>query len=136
MPNFIALAIYFLFGTKFSWNEGIDICFNVECVILDHNFDFIGGYLVVTARYLVVTTGYCSLLGGYCSLLVILIVTAYYYSFPLLVLMSDNCFERFTGESFGAAILDSGASKTVCGRMWIDCYNESLSSKEKEYPWY
>ena len=48
--------------------------------------------------------------------------------------MSDNCFKRFTGESFGAAILDSDASKTVCGRMWVDCYNESLSGKEKEYP--
>ena len=60
MPNFIALAIYFLFGTKFSWNEGIDVCFNVECVILDHNFDFIGGYLVVTAHFI----------GGYWLLLI------------------------------------------------------------------
>ena len=45
---------------------------------------------------------------------------------------SDNCLKRFTVESFGAAILDSGASKTVCGRMWIDCYTESLSGKETE----
>ena len=25
VPNFIALGIYFLFETKFSWNEGIDL---------------------------------------------------------------------------------------------------------------
>ena len=64
MSNFIALRIYFLFGTKYSWNEGIDTCFiNVECVLLGRNFDYLGGYLVVvTARYLVVTTGHCSLL--------------------------------------------------------------------------
>ena len=80
MPNFIALRIYFIFGTKFSWNEGIDTCFNVECVLLGRNFDFLGGYLVVTARYLVITTGNCSLAGGYCSLLV---VTARYRSLLL-----------------------------------------------------
>ena len=49
-------------------------------MLLGRNFDFLGGYLVVTARYLVVTTGYCSLPGGYCSLLV---VTARYRSLLL-----------------------------------------------------
>ena len=82
VPNFIALGIYFLFGTKFSWNEETDSCFSVECMLLDRNFDFLGCYLVVTARYLLVTTGYCSLPCGYYSLLV---VTARYCSFPLLV---------------------------------------------------
>ena len=51
MPNFIALGMYSLFGTKFSWNEGNDIYFDVEYVLLDRNFDFLSGYLVVTARY-------------------------------------------------------------------------------------
>ena len=51
MPNFVALGMYFLFGTKFSWNEEIDIYFDVEYVLLDRNFDFLGGYLVDTARY-------------------------------------------------------------------------------------
>ena len=69
MPHFIALGIYFLSGTTFSWNNENGTCFNVECVLLCRNFDFLGGYLVVTARYLTVTTGYCSLPGGYCSLL-------------------------------------------------------------------
>ena len=58
MPNFIALGIYFLFGTKFSWNEGTDACFNVEYELLGRNFDYFGGYLVVTTRYLVVTVRY------------------------------------------------------------------------------
>ena len=44
VPNFIAIGIYFLFGTKFSWNEETDTCFNVECVLLGRNFDFLGGY--------------------------------------------------------------------------------------------
>ena len=64
MPNFTALRIYFIAGTKFSWNEGTDTCFNVECVLLGRNFDFLGGYLVVTTSNLVVTGGYCSLPGG------------------------------------------------------------------------
>ena len=80
MPNFIALGIYFLFGAKFSWNEEIDTCFNVICVLLGRNFDFLGGYLVVPARYLMVTASYYSLPSGYCSLLV---VTARYRSLLL-----------------------------------------------------
>ena len=50
VPNFIALEIYIIFGSKFSWNEVIDTCFNVEYVLFGHNFDFLGGYLLVTAR--------------------------------------------------------------------------------------
>ena len=69
MPNLIARGMYFLSGTTFSWNEENDVeCFNVKCVLLGRNFDFLGGYLVVTARYLMVATGYCSLSGVYCSL--------------------------------------------------------------------
>ena len=69
MPNFIALGTYFIFGTKFSWNEVIDTCFNVECVLLGRNFRFLGGYLEVSDRYLMVTARCCSLPGTYCSLL-------------------------------------------------------------------
>ena len=57
VPNFIVLGIYFIFGTKFSWNEGSDTCFNVEYVLLGCNFGFLGGY--------------CPLTSGYCSLLLI-----------------------------------------------------------------
>ena len=94
VPNFIALGIYFLFGTKFSWNEETDSCFSVECMLLDRNFDFLGCYLVVTARYLMVTTGYCSLPCGYCSLSCgywsLLVVTARYRSLLLVPTFSMN----------------------------------------------
>ena len=64
MPNFIAIGIYFLFGIKFSWNEETDTCFKFECVLLVLNFDFLGGYLVGTARYLSVAADQCLLPGG------------------------------------------------------------------------
>ena len=57
MPNFIAIGIYFLFGTTFSWNEETDTCVNVECMLLGCNYDFLGGYLVATTHYLSVNTG-------------------------------------------------------------------------------
>ena len=60
LPNFLAVGIYFICGTKFSWNKGIDTCFNVECVLLGRNFDFLGGYCSLPS-------GYCLLFGGYCS---------------------------------------------------------------------
>ena len=82
MPNFIALGIYFLFGTKFSWNEETDTCFNVECVLLGRNFDFLGGYCLLPS-------GYCSLPGVYCSLLV---VTARYRSLLLVTTFGMNEF--------------------------------------------
>ena len=60
VPNFMALEIYFIFGTKFSWNEVIDTCFNVEYVSLGRNFHFLDGYFVVTAPYCLLPSGYCS----------------------------------------------------------------------------
>ena len=94
VPNFIALGMYFLLETKFSWREETNTCFNVECVLLDHNFNFLGCYLVVTARYLMVTTGYCSLPCGYCSLSCgycsLLVVTARYRSLLLVPTFSMN----------------------------------------------
>ena len=55
-------------------------------MLLDGNFDFLGGYLVVT-------TEYCSLPDGYCSLLV---VTARYRSLllvPIFTMIDD--FSKF-----------------------------------------
>ena len=80
------MGIYFIFVTKVSLNKGIDTCFNVECVLLGRNFDFLGGYLVVTARYLVVTARYCLLLGAYWWLL---LVTGGYCSLPLVIAHSQ-----------------------------------------------
>ena len=75
VPNFIALGINFLFGTTFSWNWGIDTRVDVELLLPGRNFDFLGGYLVVTICYLVVTA--CCWWS--------LLVTASYCSFRLLV---------------------------------------------------
>ena len=47
----------------------IDTCFNVEYVLPGRNFDFLGGYLVVTARYIMVTVRYLVVTARYCSLL-------------------------------------------------------------------
>ena len=44
VPSFIALGIYFLSVTKFSWNKENDACFNVICVLLGNNLCFLGGY--------------------------------------------------------------------------------------------
>ena len=63
VTNFIELEIYFIFGTKFCWNEGINTCFNFECVLLGRNFHLLGGYLVVTAHHwwiLLFAARYCS----------------------------------------------------------------------------
>ena len=81
VSNFIALGIYFIIGTKFSWDEGIyNFLMSNMCYLA---IIFMG----FTARYLVVTAGYCSLLGGYSWLL---LVTARYWSLPLLV-CNDFC---------------------------------------------
>ena len=85
VPNFITLGVYFIFGTKFSSNEGNDTCFNIECVLLDRSFDFLGSYLVLNACYLVVTIRYLVVTGGYCLLLS---VTARYRSLLLVLTFS------------------------------------------------
>ena len=78
LANFMVMEIYFIFGTKFSWNEGIDTCFNIECVLLGRNFDF----LVVTWWLLLVTWWLLAVTARYSRLL---LVNARYYSFPFLV---------------------------------------------------
>ena len=88
MSNFLALGIYFLFGTEFSWNEETDTCFNVKCVLLGHSFDFLGGYLLVTSCYLMVTTGYCLLPGDYWLLLLVTACSTFSMNAP-----SDLSFE-------------------------------------------
>ena len=125
-PHFIALGIYFIFGTKFSWNEGIDTCFNVECVLLGCNFYFRGGYLVVTAWYLVVTACYVVVTGGYCSLLV---VTTHYRSLLLVPTFSFSLHQsnQKNGKNLSKGILVSIKQKNkiynnfffLCGFSFI-----------------
>ena len=42
----------------------------------------------------------------------------------------DN--STFLGPTINSAILDSGATTTVCGKKWLDCFLEILSEKEKK----
>ena len=56
-------------------------------MLLGRNFDFHGGYLILTDSYLIVTSCYRSLLVGYCSLL---LVVGGYCFWRLLVTISVN----------------------------------------------
>ena len=55
VPNFIPLEIYFIFGTKFFWNEGSILALMLNICYLVIIVTFLMVTLVVTARYLVVT---------------------------------------------------------------------------------
>ena len=48
------------------------------------------------------------------------------------VLHTEETLQQFTGETFCAAILDSGASKTVCGKTWLRCSEETLPKEKQE----
>ena len=38
----------------------------------------------------------------------------------------------FWGETLGSAVLDSGASSTVCGTKWYECFLETLTDVQKK----
>ena len=38
----------------------------------------------------------------------------------------------FLGETLGSAVLDSGASSTVCGTKWYKCFLETLTDAQKK----
>ena len=60
--KFPSIGNIFHFWNHIFLEWGIDTCFNVECVLLDCNYDFFGGYFVVTGCYLVVAAHYLVLL--------------------------------------------------------------------------
>ena len=41
-----------------------------------------------------------------------------------------ECMDTLIGETLSMAVLDSGYTKTVCSKTWLNCYLESLSSEE------
>ena len=69
---------------------GINTCLNIESVLLGHNSEFHGGYLVVTARYVVVTAPSWSLFDGYSGYCSLVVVTACYRSLLLGPTVSMN----------------------------------------------
>ena len=58
-----------------------------------------------------------------------------YYSYHVVLFQSDfdhpSKLQSSAAESWNAAILDCGASKTVCGQAWFDTYIETLSNEDK-----
>lgn len=48
---------------------------------------------------------------------------------PRPVMDDDN--KIFVTEAFGAAVVDTACTKTVCGETWLENYQELLSSEEK-----
>ena len=45
--------------------------------------------------------------------------------------MNEKDLKYFVHESLGCVIVDSGVTATVSGRVWMECYLDSLSEKEK-----
>lgn len=43
----------------------------------------------------------------------------------------DSKMNTLLGETLGSVLLDSGCSKTVCGRPWLQCFLDTLSATEK-----
>ena len=41
---------------------------------------------------------------------------------------SESSMRLFVGETMGCAVIDSGCSKTVAGRQWVDCYREQVNT--------
>ena len=44
---------------------------------------------------------------------------------------TPNRFKTLVRESLACAVIDCGASKTVCGQSWLSCYTDCLSESEK-----
>ena len=38
----------------------------------------------------------------------------------------------FVGETLSSTVLDTGCTKTICGRNWLNCYLDTLDEVEKQ----
>ena len=47
------------------------------------------------------------------------------------MLNTQKFMQQFTGKTLSVVVLDSGATSTVCGKTWIDCYKETLSDEDR-----
>ena len=41
-----------------------------------------------------------------------------------------ECMDTLIGETLSMAVLDSGYTKTICSKTWLNCFLESVSSEE------
>ena len=46
------------------------------------------------------------------------------------ITLMGECMDTLIGETLSMAVLDSGCTKTVCSKTWLNCYLESLNSEE------
>ena len=46
--------------------------------------------------------------------------------------IKDEYINQFVGETLNAAVLDSGCTGTVCGKLRLDCYIDSLSKEDSK----
>ena len=49
----------------------------------------------------------------------------------ILLQNSEKMLQHFLGETIGCAVIDSGCSKTVSGKQWVQCYLQQLNTGEK-----
>ncbi len=42
----------------------------------------------------------------------------------------DCYIEKLVGETFNAALLDSGCTRTVCGESWFQCFKDTLTDAD------
>ena len=45
--------------------------------------------------------------------------------------LKNSEMKNFVGETLCCAVLDSGCTRTVCGKVWLNCYLDTLSDDEK-----
>ena len=45
--------------------------------------------------------------------------------------LKNNEMENFISETLSCAVLDSGSTRTVCGKVWINCCLDTPSDDEK-----
>ena len=48
------------------------------------------------------------------------------------VIFFEEANDSLLAETFNIAIIDSGCVKTVCGKVWLHCYFDSLSDNDKD----
>ena len=44
--------------------------------------------------------------------------------------MKDEYINQFVGKTLNTAVLNSGCTKTVYGKLWLDCYMDSTSKED------
>ena len=46
--------------------------------------------------------------------------------------IKDKHINQFVGETLNAAVLDNGCTRTICGKLWLDCDIDSLSKEDSK----